>query len=289
MKPQTGNGKIIVAYVPVLHEGYRRFFDKHKDAESLNILGADVTKEFTQLAKDIRALDPQLIRDSISAWGIFKEVKVIGNDEFKGLSSEKRILIMPDEDVMRELSAKHLSGTKIEFDSIFLRWDKHKSTEGKPVEADQTISKDQNDQKIIALLQKEAEKSADWWRHVASAVVKDGKVVLVAHNRHLPSEQTPYVNGDPRSDFHKGVNLELSTAIHSEAALVAEAAQKGISLEGASLYVTTFPCPPCAKLIAFSGIKKLYYSGGYGVLDGETVLKNKGVEIIFVDTDESAS
>jgi dCMP deaminase len=130
----------------------------------------------------------------------------------------------------------------------------------------------------------EAGKSSDWWRHVASAIVKDGKVLLVAHNHHIPSAQTPYIQGDPRSDFQKGVNLELSTAIHSEASLIAQAAEKGISLRGASVYVTTFPCPPCAKLIAYSGIKKVYYSSGYGVLDGESVLKVKGVEIIFVET-----
>jgi dCMP deaminase len=279
--------KIIIAYVPVLHEGYRRFFDKHKDAEALYILGTEVTKEFVPLTKDIRALDPQLIADSLRAWNIFKEIKVIGSAELKELASSKAALVMPDEDVMRELRERYFPNAKVELDSIFLRWDKHKSTEGKPVEADQTISKDAADQQIISLLKKEAEKSADWWRHVAAAVVKDEKVILTAHNRHLPSEQTPYVNGDPRCDFHKGVNLELSSSIHSEAALVAEAAQKGIALEGASMYVTTFPCPPCAKMIAFSGIKKLYYAGGYGVLDGEAIMKSKGVKIIFVDTGEA--
>jgi dCMP deaminase len=63
---------------------------------------------------------------------------------------------------------------------------------------------------------------------------------------------------------------------------VAEAAAKGVSLEGGSLYVNIFPCPPCAKLIAYSGIKNLYYSGGYGALDGESVLKAKGVKIIYI-------
>ena len=70
-----------------------------------------------------------------------------------------------------------------------------------------------------------------------------------AHCR-VPDEQIHYSEGDPRSDFSKGVNVELSLFFHSEAQLIAEAAKKGISLEGASMYATTFPCPPCAKLIA---------------------------------------
>ncbi len=71
--------------------------------------------------------------------------------------------------------------------------------------------------------------------------------------------------------------------MHSEAGAIAEAARKGISLEGADLYVTTFPCPPCGKLIAYSGIKRVFYKNGYGVLDSERILKDKGVEIIKVE------
>jgi len=70
------------------------------------------------------------------------------------------------------------------------------------------------------------------------------------------------------------------------AMLIAEAAKRGISLEGTNLYVTDFPCPPCAKLIARSGITRLYFSRGYAVLDGESTLKNKGVELVFVDVEK---
>jgi dCMP deaminase len=49
------------------------------------------------------------------------------------------------------------------------------------------------------------------------------------------------------------------------------------------LYVTVFPCPPCAKLIAYSGIKNVYCGGGYGVLDGEDILKSRGVKVFFVE------
>ena len=51
------------------------------------------------------------------------------------------------------------------------------------------------------------------------------------------------------------------------------------------MYVTVFPCPPCAKIVAFSGIRKLYYAGGYSVLGQENILKSRGVEIIYVDLD----
>jgi dCMP deaminase len=48
------------------------------------------------------------------------------------------------------------------------------------------------------------------------------------------------------------------------------------------MYVTDFPCPPCAKLIAGAGIARLYFRTGYAVLDGQDVLEQAGVEVVQV-------
>jgi dCMP deaminase len=88
--------------------------------------------------------------------------------------------------------------------------------------------------------------------------------------------------GDPRSNFYKGVGFELSTATHAEARLIAQAARDGTSTEGAVMYVTDFPCPPCAKLIAAAGISRLYFRSGYAVLDGQQVLESAGVDLIQI-------
>ena len=48
------------------------------------------------------------------------------------------------------------------------------------------------------------------------------------------------------------------------------------------MYMTDFPCPPCAKLIAGAGVAKLYFREGYAVLDGRDVLEAAGVEIVQV-------
>ena len=64
---------------------------------------------------------------------------------------------------------------------------------------------------------------------------------------------------------------------------VAEAARRGLALDDSSLYITTFPCPVCAKSIALSGIKHVYYKKGYSLLDAEDVLRAYGVEIVLVE------
>jgi dCMP deaminase len=72
----------------------------------------------------------------------------------------------------------------------------------------------------------------------------------------------------------------LSTAEHAEARLIAAAAREGVATDGAVMYVTDFPCPPCAKLIAGAGIRRLYFRSGYAVLDGEDVLREASVEVV---------
>jgi len=105
----------------------------------------------------------------------------------------------------------------------------------------------------------------------------------VAHNEHRPTEYSPYLHGDPRNEFSRGVHIELSTAIHAEAAIVARAARDGITLAGTDLYVSTFPCPGCARLVAEAGVRRVFFAGPYAVLDGDAVLRAAGVELVWVD------
>jgi dCMP deaminase len=84
------------------------------------------------------------------------------------------------------------------------------------------------------------------------------------------------------------VHFEISTVAHAEAKLIADAARQGISTEGAVMYVTDFPCPPCAKLIAMAGVARLYFRTGYAVLDGQQVLDAAGVELVSIGEPLSA-
>ncbi|KKP98220.1 MAG: hypothetical protein US25_C0034G0006 [Candidatus Moranbacteria bacterium GW2011_GWE1_36_7] len=275
--------KAVIVYVPVLHEGYRQFFEKHREDGDLYILGNEIISQFSHLAKEIRQLDPELVKKGIEAWNIFENVYILDQKLLDEIVEKKPTIVMPKEDVMLKLWEQYFPKHEVCLDSIFLRWDKHNTVAENEINPDVKISSADFDKKMIALADEEAEKSSDWWRRVGSVIIKDGGIIIAAHNQHLPSEHSPYANGDPRNNFHKGVHLELGTSIHGEASAIAQAAKKGISLEGAEMYVSTFPCPPCAKLIACSGITRVYYRVGYGVLDAESILKESGVEIVRVE------
>ncbi len=106
---------------------------------------------------------------------------------------------------------------------------------------------------------------------------------IMGFNQHLPHPQAPYINGDPRTNFKPGEYIDLSTSGHGEATVIGFAANKGIALEGASIYVTVLPCPPCAWLIKSCGFKKVYYCEGYSLVGSVETFKNAGIEVIFVD------
>jgi dCMP deaminase len=286
----------IVAYVPVLHEGYFHFIEKHPEATEVYLLPSNITHRLRSLQKDIRAVSAEIMTTALQA--LFpKRTFFVSNDGLLLDLAEKNItIIMPDEDISHEVITAYFPENKILIESIFLRWDKQRSEKvysPTPTLSVKTTVGNNTMQAVtnldalkpgafMQLAEAEATKSSDWWRQVGAVLVKNGKIVLQTHNTHLPSEQSPYVLGDPRANFHAGEHIELSTAIHAEAKLIAQAARGGIALDGTELYCTTFPCPPCAKLIAESGIKTLYFAEGYSMLDGEQVLQDAGVEVVRV-------
>jgi dCMP deaminase len=281
--------QILFAYTPVLHRGYQEFFAKYQNAE-LYLLDREELlgfEELEYLKKDIRVLDLSLAIKAIKSWNIFnvvKSIKISELEQFIDSSAESETqLIFTNDDIGNFVADKFFAQAKNKFfEPIFLRWDKNLMSQQNEVSSDMTISKTAFEQKIMIKAFKQAGRSSDWWRHVGSLIIKDGQILLAGYNKHLPSEDQQYKNSDPRISFISGVGSDFSSSIHAEANLIALAAKKGISLDGAEMFITTFPCPVCAKQIAVSGIKKIYYAKGYAVLDGLEILQSHEVEVILV-------
>jgi dCMP deaminase len=51
--------------------------------------------------------------------------------------------------------------------------------------------------------------------------------------------------------------------VHAEQNAIADAAKRGVALEGATAYVTHFPCVNCAKILAAAGIASVKYLRAY--------------------------
>jgi len=275
----------IVAYVPALHQGYLNFFDKFPG--DVFLIDSELLEdELPRLERDIRAISPHTVAAMLETVPTIDDIKVLSStDDVEGLSGSLRI-VMPDEDVSHEFAEKYLAGREVTFEPTFLRWDKQISTTEFEVPHGRTVTKDEFARTIIDQANKDASRSPDWWRQVGAVIVKDDQVILNGHNRPYPdADYALGTFGDPRSNFDAGEHIDLSKVIHAEAGLIARAARDGVSLKGADLYVTTFPCPVCAKSVAAAGIKSVYYEKGYSLLDAEDVLKSQGVEIVLIDTE----
>ncbi|HEY3829454.1 MAG TPA: deaminase [Solirubrobacteraceae bacterium] len=272
----------VLAYIPVLHEGYRRFLQRHGHDRRLFVVGPELYAEYRPLAKDIRALPAALLASAVGSWGICSSVAVLDEQGAHALAAAGPRITMPAEDVSYQLAERFFARCDVRFDTVFLRWDKTRTAQLLEVQPQRTVSSEEAFAELALAAESAAQGSVDWWRRVGAAIRFADGSLHATHNVHNPHPLSAYAAGDPRSNFYKGVALELSTATHAEARLIAQAARAGLPTRDATLYVTDFPCPPCAKLIAAAGITKLYYRQGYAVLDGQDVLAAAGVEIVQV-------
>lgn len=274
--------KVVLAYVPVIDERYRQFFEKHADAEQIFVWGPELIGEFEHLRKDIRCLDPNLAALCLGAWPKKFWVRVANLETFKELDRGGVLAILPDDEESRTLAAKYLSRAQVVFENIFLRWDRKKILAQNEVHADREVEFEGLTAEMMRISLAEAKKATNFWRQVGAVLAHCGKPILTAHNRQIPSNHTPYHEGDARLFFHRGEHFELTTDEHAESQIIATAAALGIATVGCDLFVTTFPCPPCAKLLATARIGRLFFLEGYAVLDGERLLHDAGVRIIKV-------
>ena len=102
-----------------------------------------------------------------------------------------------------------------------------------------------------------ASRSACGRLHVGCVLVSGGdrrnRIIAAGYNGFLP--------GAPHQSRVRD-NHEQAT-VHAEQNAIADAARRGVSVEGATAYVTHFPCIGCAKSLAASGVTTVKYHRDY--------------------------
>ena len=90
--------------------------------------------------------------------------------------------------------------------------------------------------------------------HVGCVIVdSDNHIVSVGYNGFLA--------GTPHTSRVRD-NHEQST-VHAEQNSISYAAKSGVSVNNCIAYITHYPCINCTKILAASGIKKIYYHKDY--------------------------
>ncbi len=102
-----------------------------------------------------------------------------------------------------------------------------------------------------------ASRSACERLHVGCVMVSGGehrnRVIAAGYNGFLPG--APHISR--MRDGHE------QATVHAEQNAIADAARRGVSLQGAIAYVTHYPCINCAKIMAAAGIHAVKYHVDY--------------------------
>lgn len=268
--------KTLILYIPVIHRGYLDFLNNHKNRIfKIYIFDKDLVKKLSEWEPDIACLEAEETKQLLFGLG-YEDISILNPEDVK----EENLILVNDE-VSRNLYNKYLKSKKVEWANVFLRWDRSSILCEKPLD-DIEISRDELDVKMMELACKESEKSSEWWRKIGAILAKDKDAVIRGNNKDVLGDHTPYQVGEPRDFFRPGERHDIASTIHAEQKIIAEAAKRGVSIDGASIYVTTFPCSVCAKMIACSGIKNVYFKEGGSNFDAKKVLESVCIKIIRV-------
>ncbi len=112
-------------------------------------------------------------------------------------------------------------------------------------------------------------------RQVGAVIVKDKRVLATGYNGAPVGLKHCAEIGCLREKLgvKSGEKHELCRAIHAEQNAIIQAATFGVPLQGASIYITHFPCVLCSKMIINAGIERIIYSQGYPDQMSQDILK----------------
>lgn len=118
-------------------------------------------------------------------------------------------------------------------------------------------------------------------KQVGAVIVKDGRILSTGYNGTPAGYQncSDFWDGKYTKDHH---DWSKTYEIHAEMNAIIWAARKGISIEGATIYVTLEPCSECSKNLIASGIKRIVYEKSYEHTNSQIIskfLKDNGVKI----------
>lgn len=111
--------------------------------------------------------------------------------------------------------------------------------------------------------------------HVGCVIVSGGaqkhRIVAAGYNGFLPG-------ASHTSRMREG---HEQATVHAEQNAISDAARRGVSLEGATIYITHFPCINCAKILAAAGIRCIKFHHDYRNDDlVKDILAESGVELM---------
>lgn len=110
-------------------------------------------------------------------------------------------------------------------------------------------------------------------KNIGAVIVKDKTILSTGYNGSIRGR--PHCS-EIGCDMENG---HCIATIHAEANAIIQAAKNGVAIDKAEIYTTASPCWNCFKLIANSGIIRIYYHEFYRDERIKKVAKEIGLEL----------
>jgi len=149
----------------------------------------------------------------------------------------------------------------------------------------------------MAYLVGQQSKCVSW--KVGAIIAKEGRIISTGYNGSpagqcncidhaanqgwlIPAGNFVYLNPEMRDEHRL---WSSRNEIHAEMNAILFAAKHGTSIDGADMFVTVSPCEQCAKAIANSGIRTLYYCEDYDMNHAEwfEILRGANISVVRYD------
>jgi dCMP deaminase len=115
---------------------------------------------------------------------------------------------------------------------------------------------------------------------VGAVIVRDKTILSTGYNGAISG--LPHCN----THGHKlSKNSSYSRDVHAEQNAIAQAARNGTSINKAEMFVTVSPCWNCFKIIANSGIKKIYFLKAHEDREPFLVASSTGIKLFQIIED----
>ena len=118
-------------------------------------------------------------------------------------------------------------------------------------------------------------------RQVGAVIVKDNHILSTGYNgapkgfRHC--EEVGCIR--EKLGVSRGERHELCRGLHAEQNAIIQAAVFGVSIKGATIYTTHFPCSVCMKMLVNAEIKEIVYLNDYPDDLEKEILKESNIKV----------
>ena len=120
-------------------------------------------------------------------------------------------------------------------------------------------------------------------RKVGAVITLDNKIKSTGYNGSPKGLTHCSEKGGCMRQLHNiesGTRQEFCRAVQAEQNAIIQAAVDGVSIKGGTIYINTYPCSICARMIINAEIKRIVYNSDYNDALAKKLLEESNIELV---------